>query len=118
MYRAIPHNAAANETNVNNNRVCTQHRKRPNHYGNLSKSPAATQFTLPIIIPENASLSLSLEQSNGQNVKTFSYDLETGYHEIKIDRDNPQSGIYFLRIRYQGQEKVKKNYFSIEYSVS
>ena len=108
--RAIPHSAAANESNVNNNRVCTNIESGLNIM-EIYPNPVATQFTLPMIIPENASVNLSLEQSSGQTIKTFSYDLEAGYHEIKIDRDNIKPGIYFLRIRYQGEEKVKKIIF-------
>ncbi len=107
---AIPYSAAANERNVNNNRVCTNLESGLNIM-EIYPNPVATKFTLPMIIPENASVNLSLEQANGQNVKTFSYDLEAGYHEIQIDRDNLKPGIYFLRIRYQGEEKVKKIIF-------
>lgn len=108
--RAIPHSAAANESNENNNRVCTNIESGLNIM-EIYPNPVATKFTLPIIIPENANVKFNLEQSSGQTVKTFSYDLEAGYHEIQIDRDNFKPGIYFLRIRYQGEEKVKKIIF-------
>ena len=108
--RAIPHNDVANETYENNNRVCTNIETGLTIM-EIYPNPVVTQFTLPIILPENAVLSLSLEQSNGQNVKAYSYDLEAGYHEIQLERGNIKPGIYFLRIRYQGKETVKKIIF-------
>ena len=108
--RAIPHNDLANETYENNNRVCTNIETGLTIM-EIYPNPVVTQFTLPIILPENAVLSLSLEQSNGQNVEAYSYDLEAGYHEIQLDRGNIKPGIYFLRIRYQGKETVKKIIF-------
>lgn len=108
--RAIPHNDVANETYENNNRVCSNIETGLTIM-EIYPNPVVTQFTLPIILPENAVLSLSLEQSNGQNVKAYSYDLEAGYHEIQLERGNIKPGIYFLRIRYQGKETVKKIIF-------
>ncbi|RUA29171.1 MAG: hypothetical protein DSY77_15375 [Bacteroidetes bacterium] len=108
--RAIPHNDVANETYENNNRVCTNIETGLTIM-EIYPNPVVTQFTLPIILPENAVLSLSLEQSNGQNVEAYSYDLEAGYHEIQLERGNIKPGIYFLRIRYQGKETVKKIIF-------
>ncbi|WMN12180.1 PKD domain-containing protein [Marivirga salinae] len=108
--RAIPHNSQGSDSNENNNRVCTNIESGL-IIMEIYPNPVATQFTMPLIIPENANVDLSLEQSNGQTVKTYFYDLEAGYHEIKIDRDNIKPGIYFLRIRYQGEEKVKKIIF-------
>ena len=108
--RAIPHNGVANETYENNNRVCTNIETGLTIM-EIYPNPVVTQFTLPIILPENAVLSLSLEQSNGHNVEAYSYDLEAGYHEIQLERGNIKPGIYFLRIRYQGKETVKKIIF-------
>ncbi|MGM0582492.1 MAG: PKD domain-containing protein [Bacteroidota bacterium] len=108
--RAIPHNAAATESNLNNNRVCTNIESGLTIM-EIYPNPVSTRFTLPMILPENATVNLSLEQSSGQTVKEYNYDMEAGYNEIQIDRKNIKPGIYFLRIRYQGKEKVKKIIF-------
>ncbi|ADR22208.1 hypothetical protein MATR_01510 [Marivirga tractuosa] len=108
--RAIPQSAASDERNESNNRVCTNIESGLNIM-EIYPNPVVTNFTLPMILPENANVTLSLEQSNGQNVKVYSYDLEAGYNEIQLDRENLKPGIYFLRIRYQGEEKAKKIIF-------
>ncbi|SMG42313.1 Por secretion system C-terminal sorting domain-containing protein [Marivirga sericea] len=95
------------DSNIQNNRVCTN-LESGFKVMDIYPNPAINQFIIPLITPENGQLTISMEDSNGRQVKVFNYDIEAGYNELRIERESLSPGIYFLRFRYQGQEKVKK----------
>ncbi|HET8861522.1 PKD domain-containing protein [Marivirga sp.] len=107
---AIPIAGAHQDSNMQNNRICTN-LESEYQILNAYPNPAINQFTVPLIVPESGSMRISMEDANGRQVKVFNYELEAGYNELQIQRDNVSSGIYFLRFRYQGQEKVQKIIF-------
>ncbi|WP_375579621.1 PKD domain-containing protein [Marivirga tractuosa] len=98
------------DSNIQNNRVCIN-LESGFKVMEIFPNPAVNQFTIPVITPEQDKLTISMEDSNGRQVKVFNYDLEAGYNELRIQRERLSPGIYFLRFRYQGQEKVKKIIF-------
>ncbi|WP_340153605.1 PKD domain-containing protein [uncultured Marivirga sp.] len=107
---ATPKTGDYNDSNSQNNRLCTN-LESGFKVMDIYPNPAVNQFTIPLIIPETDQLTISMEDSNGRQVKIFNYDLEAGYNEIQIQRESLSPGIYFLRFRHQGQEKVKKIIF-------
>jgi PKD repeat protein len=107
---ATAYSADFEDSNPQNNRVCTNI-ESGFELLEMYPNPAMNQFTVPLIIPESDRLSISLEDSNGRQVRIFSYDLSSGYNEIPIQRESLSSGIYFLRFRFQGEEKIKKIIF-------
>jgi PKD repeat protein len=104
---ASPRIGEQTDSNIQNNRICIN-LESGFKVMDIYPNPAANQFTIPLITPENNQLSISMEDSNGRQVKVNNYDLASGYHELQIQRENLSPGMYFLRIRYQGQEEVKK----------
>lgn len=107
---ATPYYGEKADVNRNNNRVCIQ-LENGFKVMDVFPNPAATTFTVPLIIPEAAAITLQLEQSDGSTVKVYNYNLEAGYSELQLDRENLRAGMYLLRIRYQNQEKLKKIVF-------
>jgi PKD repeat protein len=107
---ASPKSGEYVDSNQQNNRICTN-LESGFKVMDIYPNPALTQFTIPLITPNTDQLTISMEDSNGRQVKIFNYDLEAGYNEIQIQRESLSPGIYFLRFRHQGQEKVKKIIF-------
>jgi hypothetical protein len=52
-----------------------------------------------------------IEQSDGKTAKQFNRPLEAGYNEITLSKDDLKEGIYFVRIRYNQNEVVRKVVF-------
>lgn len=98
------------EEQKEDNRVCTS-LEDAFKVMDLYPNPASTQLIIPITIPENGNLVVSIEQSDGKQNQQLSYNLKAGYNEIKLERGNLKAGVYFVRIRYQGMEEVKKVVF-------
>lgn len=107
---ATPRVGEHTDSNIQNNRICTN-LESGFKVLDMYPNPAVSQFTIPLIVPESDVLNISMEDSNGRNVKVYNYNLEAGYNEIQIQRESFSPGIYFLRFRFQGQEKVKKIIF-------
>jgi len=107
---ASPKAGERKDANPQNNRICTN-LENGFKVMDIYPNPTINQFTIPLIIPENETITISMEDSNGRQVKFYNYSLEAGYNEVQIQRENLSPGIYFLRFRYQGQEKIKKIIF-------
>jgi len=107
---ASPKAGERKDANLQNNRICTNI-ENGFKVMDIYPNPTVNQFTIPLIIPENETIAISMEDSNGRQVKFYNYNLEAGYNEVQIQRENLSPGIYFLRFRYQGQEEIKKIIF-------
>ncbi|MBK6267018.1 PKD domain-containing protein [Marivirga sp. S37H4] len=99
------------EEKKNNNRACTN-LEDAFKVLDIYPNPAKSMVQIPVILPENGDVFISIEQSDGKQNAQLVYPLESGYNELKLERGNLKAGIYFIRIRYQGYEIVKKVVFN------
>jgi len=74
-------------------------------------NPAKSDVSIPIILPEKGTVAFLVEQSDGKSALKFNADLEAGYNEVRLPKGNLGAGIYFIRIRYQQTELVRKVVF-------
>ncbi len=77
----------------------------------LYPNPARNSATIPLILPENGTVAFLVEQSDGKSALKFNADLVAGYNEVSLPKGNLSEGIYFIRIRYQQTELLKKVVF-------
>lgn len=98
------------EEKKNDNRVCSS-LEDIFKVMDLYPNPVTSQLTIPLIIPANGDVTVTIEQADGKQNQRFNYDLKSGYNELKLARGNLKAGVYFVRIRYQGMEEVKKVVF-------
>ncbi len=98
------------EENIGNNRICTN-LDDAFRVMDIYPNPARANVTVPVIVPSDGDLMVVIEQSDGKQSINLRFELQAGYNEIKIDGANLKSGIYFIRFRYEGLEKVKKVVF-------
>jgi hypothetical protein len=107
---AVAVKGAFEESNTADNRSCINITSAFNVLP-LYPNPSKNNITIPIIIPQSASVEFLIEQSDGKTAKQFNRPLEAGYNEITLSKDDLKEGIYFVRIRYNQNEVVRKVVF-------
>ncbi len=98
------------EEKTNNNRACTN-LEDAFRVLDIYPNPARSSITVPVIIPNSGDVMVVIEQGDGKQTHSLRFELSAGYNEVKIDRASLKSGIYFIRFRFEGIEKVKKVVF-------
>jgi len=107
---AIAVKGAFEESNITDNRSCiniTSDFKVLPVYPN----PSRKNITIPIILPQSGMVEFLVEQSDGKTAQQFNQSLEAGYNEIVLSKADLKEGIYFIRIRYNQKEDVRKIVF-------
>ena len=75
----------------------------------LFPSPTTDRLSLNFTLFENATVSCSIQNDMGQIVfQNQEQNLSSGFQEINLETRSLASGIYFIRIRINEQESIKK----------
>ncbi len=71
-------------------------------------NPFNTSFQVPMRLAERQRISLSIVNLLGQTILEKEYTFNAGNHEIPVNMERFQAGIYFLRVKTRNSCTVKK----------
>ena len=71
-------------------------------------NPAQSRATVRYALPERQEVSLTLYDVLGRQVRTLVRGEQAGRHKRRVDVGNLASGVYFLRLRTEGQTRTQK----------
>jgi hypothetical protein len=71
-------------------------------------NPASRRATVRYALPEKQKASIRLYDALGRQVRTVLNEEQAGRHQQTLDVDGLPSGVYFLRLRADGQTRTQK----------
>jgi hypothetical protein len=73
----------------------------------ISPNPFNIQATLSFMLPEAGNINIKAYDVTGREVATiYAGSSSAGWHEIKWEANNQNSGIYFIRIQTERYSKI------------